>query len=122
MTHTTIKEKTLKSSSTDIIIKGENEMTSTKLYIIAGVFIIIALISAWLMKEQYKYDNGELGNCHITFIIGLCCLLFAFMLLSKAFQLHANELIVEKIRNTIDDSYVNVEIIDINVSDNTYDD
>lgn len=111
MTHTTIKEKTLKSSSTDIIIKGENEMTSTKLYIIAGVFIIIALISAWLMKEQYKYDNGELGNCHITFIIGLCCLLFAFMLLSKAFQLHANELIVEKIRNTIDDSYVNVEII-----------
>ena len=122
MTHTTIKEKTLKSSSTDIIIKGENEMTSTKLYIIAGVFIIIALISAWLMKEQSKYDNGELGNCHITFIIGLCCLLFAFMLLSKAFQLHANELIVEKIRNTIDDSYVNVEIIDINVSDNTYDD
>lgn len=97
-------------------------MTSTKLYIIAGVFIIIALISAWLMKEQSKYDNGELGNCHITFIIGLCCLLFAFMLLSKAFQLHANELIVEKIRNTIDDSYVNVEIIDINVSDNTYDD
>lgn len=43
-------------------------MTSTKLYIIAGVFIIIALISAWLMKEQSKYDNGELGNCHITFL------------------------------------------------------
>lgn len=93
-------------------------MLSTVIYIVAVISGLIAVLIAVLARLQFE---KEIGNYHITLIISLCILLFAFISAANGFELSVNEVISEEIQSKIYKSYINAEIIDINVNKNTYD-
>lgn len=93
-------------------------MTSITLYIIAGIFVLIAILIAILARVQFE---KEIGNCRITAIISFCVLIFAIMSIFNGTDLMINEKISMKIENTICETYIGAELIDINVNKNTYD-
>lgn len=92
-------------------------MPSTVIYIAAIISDLIAVMIAILARLQFE---KEIGNYHITSIISLCVLLFAFMSTVNGFKLSVNETISKEIQSKIYENYVNAEIIDINVNKNTY--
>lgn len=93
-------------------------MSSTVIYIVAVISGLIAVLIAVLARLQFE---KEIGNYHITSIISLCVLLFAFISAANGFQLSVNEVISEEIQSKIYKNYVNAEVIDINVNKNAYD-
>ena len=92
-------------------------MPSTVIYIAAIISSLIAVLIAILARLQFE---KEIGNYHITCIISLCVLLFAFKSAVNGFELSVNEAISKKIQSKICENYVNADIIDINVNKNTY--
>lgn len=93
-------------------------MTSITLYIIAGIFVLIAILIAILARVQFE---KEIRNCRITAIISFCVLIFAIMSIFHGTDLMINEKISMKIENKICETYIGAELIDINVNKNTYD-
>ena len=93
-------------------------MTSITLYIIAGIFVLIAILIAILARVQFE---KEIGNCRITAMISFCVLIFAIMSIFNGTDLMINEKISMKIENTICETYIGAELININVNKNTYD-
>ena len=93
-------------------------MTSITLYIIAGIFVLIAILIAILARVQFE---KEIGNCRITAIISFCVLIFAIMSIFNGTDLMINEKISMKIENKICETYIGAKLISINVNKNTYD-
>lgn len=92
-------------------------MLGTIIYIVAVISGLIAVLIAVLARLQFE---KEIGNYHITLIISLCVLLFAFISAVNGFEVSVNEVISEEIQSKIYENYVNAEVIDINVNKNTY--